>query len=337
MSVSGSMSGSDGAAGLQAWPGYAVGVSGLGLVVAAAIGGERARERLTGFDFGWRQPLALALAAGAAVTPLVAAGAWLWRGADDPIERSANRVLPEFVAAAADRPDRPRTLVLRPDERGRIAYTLARGAEPTLGDTELTSTPEATARLAGAVSDVASGRGGADADALASFGIRYILLRGGNDSPLVRTLDGVPGLARVGSPEAGVLWQVEAVSSRVRIIASDRLRSEPVAVPSERVGVDTDILAGERNRVVVLAEAADDGWRATLDGRPLPATTVDGWAQGFVVGDSGGRLVIEHRDLMQLALRWLGAAVLGVVLLLALPAIRVSAVDDDDDDELGPA
>jgi hypothetical protein len=57
---------------------------------------------------------------------------------------------------------------------------------------------------------------------------------------------------------------------------------------------------------VALAEAADQRWRATLDGRPLAARTVDGWAQGFALPPEGGRLVIDHADPRRLP--WLGVA-----------------------------
>ena len=39
-----------------------------------------------------------------------------------------------------------------------------------------------------------------------------------------------------------------------------------------------------------LADSADPGWTATLDGKPLTRTTVDGWAQGFELPSGGGRL-----------------------------------------------
>jgi hypothetical protein len=255
------------------------------------------------------------------------------RGAGDPVERRAVEVLPAFVAANADQPDRPRTLVLRPGTDGRIRYALLRATGPRLGDSEVGTTPQAAARLARAVGDVASGRGGDDADVLASFGIRFVLLRARDDAPLVRTLDGVPGLARVGSPESGVLWALTGAPGRVRLVPPRASGQPVVPLPSAPVTVDTAVPAGAPGRLVVLAEAADENWRATLDGRPLQRTTVDRWAQGFVLPTDGGRLVVEHRDPLRQVLLWLAAGVLLLVVVLALPPIRATIGDDDDDDD----
>ncbi|MBL7492076.1 hypothetical protein I6A60_36675 [Frankia sp. AgB1.9] len=47
--------------------------------------------------------------------------------------------------------------------------------------------------------------------------------------------------------------------------------------------VDARVPAGTAGRLLVLAEPADPGWRATLAGRRLVPVTAWGWAQGFVV------------------------------------------------------
>ncbi|HLT84110.1 MAG TPA: hypothetical protein VKZ83_07745, partial [Phototrophicaceae bacterium] len=88
--------------------------------------------------------------------------------------------------------------------------------------------------------------------------------------------------------------------------------------------VDTAVPAGSEDRVVVLAEDASSGWRATLDGRPLeavdPATT--GGLQTFALGGAGGRLEVfhaaDHRS------GWMTAAgiTLLVYVLLAVPVRR---------------
>ena len=45
--------------------------------------------------------------------------------------------------------------------------------------------------------------------------------------------------------------------------------------------------------LAVLAEPADRGWRATLDGKPLARRTAYGWAQAFVLPATSGRLRIR--------------------------------------------
>jgi len=67
--------------------------------------------------------------------------------------------------------------------------------------------------------------------------------------------------------------------------------------PADRVVVDTttssadgddgagtvQVPDGGPGRVLVLADNARTGWRATVSGAPLTTTTVDGWAQGFLL------------------------------------------------------
>jgi arabinofuranan 3-O-arabinosyltransferase len=47
--------------------------------------------------------------------------------------------------------------------------------------------------------------------------------------------------------------------------------------------------------IVRVAESANAGWQATLDGAPLAATRIDGWQQGWVVPEGrGGELVLAY-------------------------------------------
>ncbi|MNW67730.1 hypothetical protein D3C74_463630 [compost metagenome] len=71
----------------------------------------------------------------------------------------------------------------------------------------------------------------------------------------------------------------------------------------------------------MLAETADPGWSATLDGRNLPRAEVDG-RQAFLLGPEGGFLSIEHDPAHRLP--WLVAAgvTLLIFVLLAVPVGR---------------
>jgi len=129
----------------------------------------------------------------------------------------------------------------------------------------------------------------------------------------------------VGSPDGAVLWRVELDSSagapsrptRVRVLGSDGKTVQ--ALPSQGLRVDTTIPAGPAGRAVVLAERADPGWHARLDGRELVPARHSGWAQAFLLPTAGGHLVVEHRvrgqHLVELA-RW---AMLALGLLAAVP------------------
>ncbi|MBB2922912.1 glycosyltransferase [Cellulomonas cellasea] len=153
---------------------------------------------------------------------------------------------------------------------------------------------------------------------------------------LVARLDATAGLERITENPAGAIWRVqpsaatpgatpvEVVQSWARVLADGDDPAGGVAVASNGNAVDARVEAGSGDRLLVLAERADPGWRATLDGRPLRAVT-DGWRQTFELGEDGGRLVVAHRDPDRTP--WLVAQ--GVVLLLtvlfALPLRRRKA------------
>jgi hypothetical protein len=94
---------------------------------------------------------------------------------------------------------------------------------------------------------------------------------------------------------------------------------------------------GPDGRRLVLAENADGGWRATLDRRPLRATTVDGWAQGFALPAEGGQLEVTHEAGARTGWLWLQGALAATVLILALPSARRRAVDLDEESEVEAA
>ena len=79
-----------------------------------------------------------------------------------------------------------------------------------------------------------------------------------------------------------------------------------------------------------MADRASAGWRATLDGRALPATTYDGWAQAFRLPARGGHFQLRYDQGPRPLLLWLQAGVLLVVIVLVLPAARLRAGGADD-------
>jgi GT2 family glycosyltransferase len=321
------------------WPGYPAALVGGGLLAAGAIGAERLRDRLSGASFGWRQPLAVVVVAAAVGCSLLAAGWWLVRGADEPLERRDPAVLPAYVAEEAARPERVRTLVLTRGDDGRVTYALLRRSGPRLGDAETGPPPQEYAALDQVVGDLVSDRGGAEASALAPFAARYIYLPAPADPGLVDVLDSVPGLTRASAPEGAVMWQVAGPIGRVRVLGGP---DGPVVVPSGEVEASGVIAPETGDRELVLAERADPGWRATVAGEPLDAVTVDDWSQAFALPATGGDVEISHRGSQRSA--WLTAQLIAVLIaiVLALPGIRRErgAVDDaadvDSDDPLPP-
>ncbi|MGW7791299.1 family 2 glycosyl transferase, partial [Streptomyces tricolor] len=109
-------------------------------------------------------------------------------------------------------------------------------------------------------------------------------------------------------------------------------------VPAGPVEIHTTVPAGSGSRVLRLADAADDGWTATLDGKPLTPTTVDGWAQGFRLPDTGGRLDVTYdAPIARTAWLWAQGALAVVLVVLALPGRRRDVDDDLPEEQPLPA
>ena len=330
---------------VSAWPGVAIAIAAAGLLLAAvpviealwrAVGlsgdrpsrdrpsRDRQGEGQSGARPRWRSLALLAALAATASAPLLAAGSWLTTGVRGPLTTAAAPILPAFVAAASAGPDRPRTLVLRPDG-GVLAYTVLRTSDPTLGEPELTQLVPATRALDAAVASLAAasaGDGGDPSQALSQFDIGYVLLPAPIDQTLAHQLDGAAGLVSLTQAPAYDLWRVAGTVARVRIVTSG---GTVIPVPSGSIGAGAIVPAGISG-TLQLAEAAG-GWSATLDGRPLAslARPADGWAQGFTLPAGGGSLLITRNETARdLSLGAEAAAVL-VTFVLALPGTRATA------------
>lgn len=305
---------------VAAWPGFPVVVVAAGLLLACAVGVERARDRLRGRSFGWRQPVALGVVGLVVVTPLLLAGWWVVRGTDDPLARRDPVVLPPFVAADGDEPARPRTVTLDRASDGSITYALLRDSGPRLGDAETGPPYESFDAMDEAVADLVSGRGGDEARVLAEHAVRYLLVVPPVDADLVATIDAVPGLRRLSTNDGTALWRLSQSASRLRLAGADGAGLGELPAGAEAAAAT--IPAGDDGRLAVLAERADPRWQATLDGTPLANETVAGWAQGFRLPTSGGQLEISYDQTERT--RWLmvQAGLVGLVVLLALPGAR---------------
>lgn len=312
------------------WAGPATLVHGIALLAAATLGADGARHRVAEQSFGWRQPVAVLIALAAAVGPLLAAAGWVLGGADGPLERRDPVQVPAFVAEESGTRDQARTLVLDSDSTAEVGYTLVRGSGVRLGDAELTAAAGENKQLDQVVANLVAGSGADQTDELGGFAVRYVLVRPGAPREVARVLDATPGLSRLSQQDGSALWRVDRQVSRVTIEASS---GEPKAVAAGPVDVHTTIPAGGSGRVLRLADTADESWTATLDGKPLTATTVDGWAQGFQLPVDGGRLdVTFDAPVSHTGWLWAQGSLAVVLVVLALPGRRRD-VDDDLPDE----
>ena len=94
-----------------------------------------------------------------------------------------------------------------------------------------------------------------------------------------------------------------------------------VLVPSVEQQIDTQVPAGGESRVLMLAERADQGWRASLDGQRLRVAP-DDWRQAFELGPDAGRLQVWYETSGATGWRIVLLAALGLYVLLAIPVRR---------------
>ena len=184
----------------------------------------------------------------------------------------------------------------------------------------------ADADLADVVARAVTGQDERVATDLAAHGIAVVLLtdRAGEKAASARAgLDATPGLEPLAQTAVGTSWRVGPSQpgdvARLTLVSAD---GAVTAVPSGAGRVSTTIEAADAPRTLVLAERADPGWRATLDGAPLSAAAPsDGaWRQAFTVpAGAGGELVVEHRSAPTTAMTRVIWIVWALTILWALP------------------
>lgn len=342
------------------WPGPALSLALLGALLAAAVAGEGMRRRLGGATFGWRQSASAVLVALAALGPAAGAVTWVLAVRSDPgvVEVAARGADPvpalgrqvQVSAASA------RVLSLTPTADG-LDVQLWRADGPQLVDGALTTlaltgsplSPEiaapdaADADLAVAVSRLTVAADEA-VPALLTHGVAVVVVanpdstaRPGADpsaaAALAAELDATAGLEKVTTNASGSIWRVVAdVAARARVLEADGTGSPDVVVTSRDLPVGGltsgviqaggEILAGEADRTVVLAERSDPGWVARLDGVTLEPVTTD-WRQAWTLpAGASGQLEISYADPVRTPWVVVQIVVLGLTLLLALPARR---------------
>ena len=335
----------------SAWSGPGVSLALLGVLLAAVLGAAGARPALARTSFGWRQVSAGVLALLAWAGPTAVLGGWVASVRQDGTALTLvdGPTVPAAGAQLEQAPDRSRVLVLSPSDDGSVDATVLRGDGRLLVDESRTvaaravtgdlldpvvaAQDPATTELAAAVADLTAGvgDGAAEAGALAIGGV--LVPQASTDAAtastavvrdLVGVLDATSGIERVTRTAAGTFWRVapaDGVVAWARLSDPGEAATVLGALPSSDRTVDTEVPSSATGRRVVLAERADPGWRAWLDGRPLRAVSTS-WRQAFDVGTDGGRLVVAYRPPARDG--WLAAqlVVLVATVLLAVPVRR---------------
>jgi GT2 family glycosyltransferase len=338
---------------VRPWPGPMTLMLGLAMIAASAVAVEGLRERFAAQDFTLGQPLAAVAAIGALIVPVVSAAWWI-PATDDVVVRAPRTDVPAFVAAEADGPQAPRTLVLSDNGEGVVRYTLLGGAALGLGDAETAPPAQVWKPIDEFVAALASGRGGGEVDALRTYGVRYIKLAAGSSRSVVPALDAQPGLRRLASAEGEVLWRIGGVTSRAQVWDVDTATGEfvPIALdlavdpakPGE-VGVDpylrqslpeaVDLPPG--SRVLWVGATADRGWRAASNGQRLAPATLAAprdWSSSFVVpvDRATSEVEIVFDDAPRRLWLLFQLIVIVALIIVALPERRVIDPDPDDVD-----
>jgi GT2 family glycosyltransferase len=321
---------------LPAWPGPALAVAAIGLLVAAlsaADGVPGLLHRDPGVS-SWKRGLGRVPVVGlllvACSAPILAAAFWVTNGAGGPLTVVRQQVVPELVAVSSTNGLRLRTLVLRADD-GHISYTVLRGAGPSLGEPDLAPDPVTGQALDRAVATLVAPSGGDAADqaaGLAAFDIGYVLMPSPVNADLARLMDGVAGLRPVSSPPASgstpafELWRLAQTPARVRVVQPD---GTITALPSGRLGVN-GATAPQAGGTLELAEPSG-GWNASLNGHALIAvpSPAGAWAQAFRLPPGGGTIIISRPGTERDAALLVELLLLIVVGTLALPGIGAGA------------
>ena len=329
-----------------AGPGTSLVLLGLLTAVVAALDGTLAAiaagpsPRRSVRAPGWRRGAVPAVATLAVLLPVVGLVTWTSESVQggSEVSRGAAPGLPAVAADAAASPDRARTLVLRALPDGSVSAGVTRSsserldrAGPRSQRTGAAGAPDhdaAEATVAHAVAALSSGTEDARAR-LIDLGVGYVLLLAGADGARLSadTLDALPGLTRAGEVDAGELWRVTPPGgdapdapdrpARARVLLADG--TAQLVLPAGEVALRTDLPAGDADRLLVLAERADPGWTASLDGAPLDATVHGGWAQAFRLPPAGGDLVVEHVEPSSPVWSWAQGVAVGLAALLLLP------------------
>ncbi|WP_418276163.1 glycosyltransferase [Isoptericola jiangsuensis] len=324
---------------VHGWPGAGLSLLVLGVGVAALVGVPRPGRRPA------RRVVVGAVAVVVLAVPLAGLGAWWFDEARTGTVGSLTATEDPVVPAVGQQMQAPprAARVLELDRRdGAVEYTLLHADGSSLLDSSvvvrardagLVPGPERTdvAVLDELVAQLAVGRSPDLAARLTTLGVGAVQLPAGGDPELATTLDLVTGLERV--TEVGApLWRVGTdgpAPGWAGIVEAPVDADEQAVVTTvldsdgTRVGADVgaDVGAGGEERLLVLAESAGDGWRATLDGTRLPARDLDG-RQAFTLGPDAGHVVVEYTATSRPPWFVLGGIILVVYVLLALPVGR---------------
>ncbi len=160
-------------------------------------------------------------------------------------------------------------------------------------------------------------------------------------SPLSLTLCGPTELVRLGAGthrirvEATGEFQVRTAVLRPTGLVAPASARRTVTVRRFDATHRRLVVASGAESLLVVPEASNDGWKASLDGRRLVSTVVDGWQQAWVLPTSGGTVHLDYAPDRPYRISLL-VGLLAALLLLALVALSVRRSPPEPVATLGP-
>lgn len=267
--------------------------------------------------------------------------------APQQVHSAQPRTLPATAADAGRSEFQQRTLVLNPRSSGEIDSQLVTGSGETLDSiSRFSQVKQLTGSLLGperneesitaqvqskAVAMLLSESALDSRESLRDLGIGYVVLNETGESvpATVRVLDAATGLAAVGKTDSGWLWRVDYETTEAdkgagfaRIIEED---GSVTVLPTQRGKIkNVEIPASDTPRTLVLATPADAKLRAEVNGDALravsyPEDSESRWAQAYEIPAEGGTLALGHKEIMAAPVLIIGAVVLLITVLLAIP------------------
>jgi len=284
------------------------------LLLGAVVGLDGMGADLRGRSVGLRHMGALGMTIIAVAALVLGTAWWAWQG-EARLTRGPASVLPSYVLDVQQSTTPGRTLAISINGSD-VSWSLTEGESPRLGQLERglafgadTQAHDLTDSVVGRlVTGSADDRLQAD---LQTLGIANIWVAGGGET-VQMGIGNTPGLRTGTGRDTWMAWAVP--DSAIAVIEEPDART--------RTGSGDDIAAGAADRVLVLAEADDSRWVASLDGHPLARSSDQGTGQRFVLGAQGG--VLDYRlDTGSVWWAWVQVGGLGLLILLALPGVRV--------------
>ena len=207
------------------WLGFPLLVASAAAICAAAVAGSGIRERLSGANFGWRQPVGAAVVLVALVTPVVGLVWWGLAGTDGPLGRREANPVPTYMTDTAATDPARGVLVVSGGARDGFSHVLLRGPGLRTGDDTVLPRVEEQQELTDLVARLVSAPEPEDVEALGALGIGFVYASPPADIRLVGNLDSLSGI----TPGSALLpgsraWQVDVEATSAPAVPTSAAR-----------------------------------------------------------------------------------------------------------------